>query len=228
MPQTLTVTEHFQLGRFGQVLMSSGGRLQQPTNVVAPGAPAAALQAANDLNKIIFDDASQGAEPRPDPVRPRRPAALREQHAARRRHGHRHRRGDDLHLGRQRRERQRLPACDRSAPSVAGCRDFQPRQPAPRPRLRTGGRDADVRVAGMNLLNFFDTFDDSTGGDHCTSASGGDPATAAAPTPRPSSTGRAEDRSPRSWRSAPTCSASTRSRTTATARTARSSTSSTG
>ena len=39
-PQTLYVTEHFQLGRFGQVVISSGGaRLQQPTNVVAPGAP---------------------------------------------------------------------------------------------------------------------------------------------------------------------------------------------
>ena len=35
LPQTLYVTEHFQLGRFGQVVMSSGGRLQQPTNVVA-------------------------------------------------------------------------------------------------------------------------------------------------------------------------------------------------
>ncbi len=36
-PQELTVTELFQLGRFGQVTVSSGGRLQQPTNVVAPG-----------------------------------------------------------------------------------------------------------------------------------------------------------------------------------------------
>ena len=34
LPQTLYVTEHFQLGRFGQVVMSSGGRLQQPTNIV--------------------------------------------------------------------------------------------------------------------------------------------------------------------------------------------------
>ena len=41
MPQTLTVTEHFQLGRFGEVLVSSGGRLQQPTNILRPGAEAA-------------------------------------------------------------------------------------------------------------------------------------------------------------------------------------------
>lgn len=58
-PQTLTVTEHFQLGRFGQVVLSSGGRLVQPTNVAAPGAAAAALQAANDRNRIILDDELQ-------------------------------------------------------------------------------------------------------------------------------------------------------------------------
>ena len=32
--QTLTVTEHFQLGRFGQVVVSAGGKLQQPTSVM--------------------------------------------------------------------------------------------------------------------------------------------------------------------------------------------------
>jgi predicted extracellular nuclease len=63
--QTMTVTEHFQLGRFGQVLLSSDGRLDQPTAVVEPGAPAAALQAANNLRKILVDDASQGQNPDP-------------------------------------------------------------------------------------------------------------------------------------------------------------------
>ena len=65
LPQTMLVTEHFQLGRFGQVVLSSGGRLAQPTNVVAPGAPAIALQAQNDLNRIILDDASQVQNPDP-------------------------------------------------------------------------------------------------------------------------------------------------------------------
>ena len=41
LPQTLYVTEHFQLGRFGQVVMTSQvDRLQQPTNVTTPGLPA--------------------------------------------------------------------------------------------------------------------------------------------------------------------------------------------
>ncbi|NLE61235.1 MAG: ExeM/NucH family extracellular endonuclease, partial [Planctomycetes bacterium] len=65
LPQPMYVTEHFQLGRFGQVVLSSGGRLQQPTNVVDPGGPAIALQNANNLNKIILDDASQAQNPDP-------------------------------------------------------------------------------------------------------------------------------------------------------------------
>lgn len=55
--QTLTVNETYQLGRYGQVLLANG-RLQQPTNVVAPGAPALAMQAQNNLNKLTLDDAS--------------------------------------------------------------------------------------------------------------------------------------------------------------------------
>jgi predicted extracellular nuclease len=65
MPQTLTVTEHFQLGRFGEVVMSSGGRLAVPTHLVAPGAAAAALQAQNNLNQLVVEDAktAQNVEP---------------------------------------------------------------------------------------------------------------------------------------------------------------------
>ena len=54
--QELTVTETFTLGRFGEAVLSSGGRLQNPTNVVEPGAPANELQAANDRNRIVLDD----------------------------------------------------------------------------------------------------------------------------------------------------------------------------
>ncbi|BCX04854.1 MAG: hypothetical protein KatS3mg053_2792 [Candidatus Roseilinea sp.] len=65
LPQTLYVTEHFQLGRFGQITMSSGGRLLQPTQLAAPGAPALAIQAANDLNRIIVDDSLNNQNPDP-------------------------------------------------------------------------------------------------------------------------------------------------------------------
>ena len=64
-PQTLYVTEFFQLGRFGEVLVSSGSRLPQPTANVAPGAPAQMMQAANDLNQLIIDDTLNNQNPDP-------------------------------------------------------------------------------------------------------------------------------------------------------------------
>jgi predicted extracellular nuclease len=66
-PQTLYVTEFFQLGRFGQIVVSSGDRLAQPTSVVEPGVPANALQAENNLNRLIIDDELNNQNP--DPIR---------------------------------------------------------------------------------------------------------------------------------------------------------------
>jgi predicted extracellular nuclease len=64
--QKLFVTEHFQLGRFGQVVVSSGDRLAQPTNLYPADDPrSGALAAANALNRLIVDDASQGQNPDP-------------------------------------------------------------------------------------------------------------------------------------------------------------------
>jgi predicted extracellular nuclease len=65
LPQTLYVTEHFQLGRFGQVVVSSSARLQQPTNITNPGAAAIALQAQNNLNRLIIDDGQNNQNPDP-------------------------------------------------------------------------------------------------------------------------------------------------------------------
>jgi uncharacterized protein len=62
--QSLSVTELFQLGRFGQVTVSAG-RLAQPTNVVEPGAPAQSLLAQNNTARIIIDDALQNQNPDP-------------------------------------------------------------------------------------------------------------------------------------------------------------------
>lgn len=56
LPQTLTVTDVSALGQYGQFALSYGGLRAQPTNVVAPGAAATALQTANDLNLITIDD----------------------------------------------------------------------------------------------------------------------------------------------------------------------------
>jgi len=54
--QTLTATEVFSLGRFGEVSLSGAGRLYTPTAVAAPGAAAQAVLAQNSRSRIILDD----------------------------------------------------------------------------------------------------------------------------------------------------------------------------
>lgn len=154
MPQELSVTEHFQLGRFGQVVVSSGGRLQQPTNVVAPGPDALALQAENNLNRLIIDDASQGQNP--DPIvfaRGGNPLSATNTL-----------RGGDLLTeavgvmtytwgGNA-----ASPNAYRLRPVAAldSTFDFEAANERPAAPAEVGG---DVRVAAMNLLNYFNTFD---------------------------------------------------------------------
>ena len=162
MPQTLSVTEHFQLGRFGQVVVSSGGKLPQPTSIVAPGAPAIAQQTANDLNRLIVDDASQAQNP--DPIlfgRGGQPLSatntlrggdtatdmvgvLTYTWAGNAASGNAYRLRPINALG-------------------GGAPDFQAANPRPAASpARAAGTD--VRVAGMNLLNFFNTFSGCTNG----------------------------------------------------------------
>jgi predicted extracellular nuclease len=54
--QPLTVTENYNLGRYGEVLLASGGRLYVPTNVALPGDPALAVKVDNDRRRILLDD----------------------------------------------------------------------------------------------------------------------------------------------------------------------------
>ncbi len=152
-PQTLTVTEHFQLGRFGQVTLSND-RLRQPTTVVAPGAPALALQVQNRLNQIILDDGSQA--PNPDPIlfaRGGRPLSATNTL-----------RGGDTATGivgvltftwagnAVSGTAYRV----RPVNALSGSVNFVAANPRPASAPNVGGT---LRVVGMNLLNFFNTFD---------------------------------------------------------------------
>lgn len=62
LPQTLSVADTYNLARYGSLALSNGV-LSIPTQVVAPGAPANALKAQNDLNRILLDDASSKQNP---------------------------------------------------------------------------------------------------------------------------------------------------------------------
>jgi predicted extracellular nuclease len=67
IPQQLSVSGNFTLGRFGEVDLSINGPLDNPTNVVAPGAAANALQDLNDRSRIQLDDGSTIQNPVPVP-----------------------------------------------------------------------------------------------------------------------------------------------------------------
>ncbi|MDQ4036606.1 MAG: ExeM/NucH family extracellular endonuclease [Chloroflexota bacterium] len=63
--QSMTVTENFSLGRFGEVVLSSIGRQFQGTHQASPGADALAVADLNARTRIVLDDAntSQNADP---------------------------------------------------------------------------------------------------------------------------------------------------------------------
>jgi predicted extracellular nuclease len=54
--QTMTATEVFNLGRFGEVSLSGTGRLYTPTAVASPGPAALARLDLNNRSRIILDD----------------------------------------------------------------------------------------------------------------------------------------------------------------------------
>ena len=56
--QTMTVTENFGLGRFGEVVLSSIGRQFQGTHEAAPGPEAQAVADLNQRTRIVLDDAN--------------------------------------------------------------------------------------------------------------------------------------------------------------------------
>jgi predicted extracellular nuclease len=172
LPQVMYVTEHFQLGRFGQVVLSSGDRLQVPTAVVDPGAPAIALQAANNLNRIILDDSLQSQNP--DPIHIARGGLpLSASNTLR---------GGDTATGivgvmtytwagnAASGNAYRV----RPFNALGGSALFEPTNARPGSPVEVDGT---TRVAGMNLLNYFNTFDGIPDRvDNCSLGVGGAPA----------------------------------------------------
>ncbi len=67
IPQTLYATDTYTLGRYGEVALSANARLEQPTQVVSPGAAALALQDLNNRSRIQLDDGSNVQNPAPLP-----------------------------------------------------------------------------------------------------------------------------------------------------------------
>ena len=169
--QELTVSEHFQLGRFGQVVVSSGGKLEQPTAKYAPTDPrSAALQAHNDLNQLIIDDATNAQNP--DPIvfaRGNAPVGQNVLTAANTLRG-----GDTVEdavgvLTYTWGGNAASPNAYRLRPvgALGGAARFKTENRRPSGVPSVGGT---VQVASTNLLNYFNSFNAGTG---CTFGVGG-------------------------------------------------------
>lgn len=164
LPQTLYVTEHYQLGRFGQVVLSSAERLAQPTDVTTPGDAALALQAANDLNQIILDDDSQAQNP----------ASILFARGGQPLSASNTLRGGDQATGivgvlnYTWGGNAASPNAYRVRPinALNGYVSFEPANARPATPPNAGGT---LRVASANLLNYFNTFGDN----NCTGGLGG-------------------------------------------------------
>lgn len=150
LPQTLYVTGSHGLARFGEVVLALGAHQAQPTAVVAPGAPARAMRQRNALGRIILDDVDNAWNPAPivfgrggqawSAINPLRA-------------------GDSVS--------EVVGVLTPAPPGAQGWRlrpfgalgggapDFRPANPRPAAAPSVGG---DLRVAGMNLRNYFNTF----------------------------------------------------------------------
>ena len=139
IPQTLYVSGNFTQGRFGEVDLSVGAPLDNPTNVVAPGAPAAALRELNNRSRIQLDDGSTVQNPLPLPPY----IGV----------------GDTLRTG------DTIPSLTAVLSFSFGVYEMHPIGPVSFTRVNTrpatpsvGGA---VIVASYNVLNYFTTLDDS-------------------------------------------------------------------
>ncbi len=63
IPQTLTVSENYNLSRFGELVLSAEGRLFNPTQIASPGEAAAAIKEQNQKRRILLDDGSARQNP---------------------------------------------------------------------------------------------------------------------------------------------------------------------
>ncbi|WP_423369107.1 ExeM/NucH family extracellular endonuclease [Burkholderia sp. LMG 32019] len=139
LPQTLTVSDTHELGRYGSVVLSNG-RLRIPTHVALP-AEAAALAAANARNRIVLDDGSN----RTDPATVRYPPpALSAANTLRAGYTVRGVEGVlELRYGAW-----RLQPVAGAVPTFDAATNPRTDAPARHP-------DADVRIASFNVFNYF-------------------------------------------------------------------------
>ncbi|NOK62845.1 MAG: ExeM/NucH family extracellular endonuclease [Chloroflexi bacterium AL-N1] len=142
-PQDLMIVEYFNFDRFGEIVLSSGDRPFQPTNVVMPGDDAIALQEANTLRRITLDDGRSSSNPDPS----------------------RHPNGEPFTLENRFRGGDRVANVVGVLGDTFGRYRIQPTAEADYTAVneRTAAPDdvgGTLKVASFNVLNYFTTLDD--------------------------------------------------------------------
>ncbi|MGY1779585.1 ExeM/NucH family extracellular endonuclease [Geodermatophilus sp. SYSU D01036] len=135
---TLTVSEVFDLTSYGELTLSEGGLLVQPTELARPGAEAEAIAAENAMRGIVLDDgvsARVGVTTRPY-LTPQTPVRVGDALAF----------TEPLVLG-YGFDQWRLQPADGTAAGVFAGQNTRPAAPDTVP--------GDVRVGAFNVLNYF-------------------------------------------------------------------------
>jgi predicted extracellular nuclease len=144
---SLTVSEVYDLTSYGELMLSEGGVLVQPTELARPGTPAITeVEVRNDLRRIVLDDGldtrvSTTTRPYLSPERPVRV-------------------GDELTFAEPLVlgygfDEWRLQPADGTADGLLAPQNTRTEAPA-----EVGG---DLQVGAFNVLNYFLTFDQSVG-----------------------------------------------------------------
>lgn len=148
----LTASQNYFQGRYGQVTLSAGGRMETPTNRHRPGTPEAlALGDANARSRIVLDDGTSAQNPDPTPYV-----------------------GDDntLRAGDTVAAVTGVVDYGLATSSNTGFGDYKLHPTAPVVFTRDNPRDAapapvagNLKLASFNVLNYFTTFTDGTTAD---------------------------------------------------------------
>lgn len=139
IPQTLYATSNYTQGRYGEVDLSINGKLDNPTNVVAPGAAANALRDLNDRSRIQLEDGRTVSNPDPAPY---------------------------IGVNNTLRTGDTIPSLTGVLNYAYGAYEIHPTGPISFTRVNArpttppnvGGT---VKIASFNVLNYFTTLDDS-------------------------------------------------------------------
>ncbi|MDT4329627.1 ExeM/NucH family extracellular endonuclease [Methylomonas sp. MS20] len=158
LPQTLTVTENYNLARYGEFLLSSGGRLLTPTQAAEPGAPALAIAAQNLANQLLVDDGANLQNP--DPVIYPEPAGLSG--------------ANTLRVGDSVSGATGILAYDFGAYRLQPTQTLTLNADNPRDQAPTPDRRTSLTVASFNVLNYFNG--DGNGGGFPTARGADSPA----------------------------------------------------